>query len=91
MKKKTAGTNQGAQKVGAAAASGSGKKKVPKGDKKGAKGGQDDGVQVMTLEMIEEKFDKQTKAYNQRIMNFMRVEQRPLTLQLIMKYAFPAP
>ena len=40
---------------------------------------------------IEEKFEKQTKAYNQRIMNYMRVEQRPLTLALICKYAFPKP
>ena len=51
----------------------------------------EDDVQVMTLEMIEEKFEKQTKAYNQRIMNYMRVEQRPLTLALICKYAFPKP
>lgn len=63
------------------------KKKVVKKEKK-PKGEE---VQIMTLEMIEEKFERQTKAYNLRILNIMRGEQRALTLPLILKYAFAKP
>ena len=88
--KKTATTEKGEVKSAQAAAPKAAKKAGnEKAKEKKAKKKED--VQIMTLEMIEEKFEKQTKAYNQRIMKFMKAEQRPLTLALICKYAFPKP